>query len=352
MNVTQVTNAIVASYESKQPLMIWGKPGIGKSSGVKEAAKILGERYYPTNAVKKLKVDVRFGLIDLRLSIREPSDLLGVMWPDQEKKVLRYFQPNFFPKEGRGIIFLDELVQGSQMMQNAASQLILDRAVGEYVLPDGWHVIAAGNQMGDKAATNAMPTHIKNRFVHLYAEVDVDSWISWALTAGVDTRVIAFIKFRRQLLHVFDPQYKGEAFASPRSWEFVSKLLKTWQGDRALLEMMIKGAVGDGPGAEFCGFLRVADRIPSIDGILMNPKTASIPDDMGALYATVTALSGRASKDNLASICAYLNRVTDAGKPDFAMAAIKELTARRDSETLTQTRAFIEFAAKHNHLMS
>ena len=346
MNVSEITKAIVAVYPSRQPLMVWGPPGVGKSAGVREASRVLG--------TKSKTKDNSFGFIDLRLSIREPTDLLGVMWPDASKGLVRNFPSSFLPKAGRGILFLDELVQASTLMQGAASQLILDRCVGEYVLPEGWHVIAAGNRVSDRAAANAMPTHIKNRFIHLYAEVDVDSWVTWALEHQVDLRVVAFIKFRRALLHAFDPQSKGEAFPSPRSWEFVSTLLKTWTSERALLETMIKGAVGEGPGAEFCGFLRVADKMPSLEGIILNPHTAEIPDDMAALYATVTGLTGRASRDNLASITAYLNRVSDLGKPDFAIAAIKELSVRpsRDGHSLTQTRAFIEFASKHNHLIA
>jgi hypothetical protein len=356
MNVTQMTQAVVGAYQSKRPIMVWGAPGVGKSTGAFAASKILGEMYFPPKEVAKLpkkdQAEATFGYIDLRLSLREPSDLLGVMWPDVTKDEVRNFHASFLPRRGRGIICLDELPQATQLMQGAASQLVLDRRCGEYVLPDGWYVMACGNRMSDKAATNAMPTHIKNRFIHLYAEVDVTSWVAWALDSDIDVRVIAFIKFRSALLHQFDAQAKGEAFPTPRTWEYVSDLVKTWKGDSSLLEVMIKGTVGEAAGSQFVAFLRVADKLPSIDGILMNPKTAPIPDDMNVLYATVTALVGRASKDNLASVTAYFNRIADLGKPDFAMAAIKELTSRKDGAALAQTKAFIEFASKYSHLMS
>lgn len=360
MNVSQFTQAVVAGYHAKRPIMAWSGPGLGKSTGAREAARILGEQYYPAKETKKLpKKDqehASFGFIDLRLPLREPGDLLGVMWPDVAKGEVRNFHASFWPRGGRGIICLDELPQATQLMQGAASQLVLDRRVGEYVLPDGWYVVACGNRMGDKSATNAMPMHMKNRFIHLYIEPDLESWVAWALEHDIDIRVIAFLKFSRDDLYRFDPQMKGEAFASPRTWEYVSDLVKTFDpktGDRQLLETMIKGTVGEATGSKFSAFLRVADKLPSIDGIIMNPRTAPIPDDMNVLYATVTALVGRASKDNLANVTAYFNRLSDEkGKPDFAMAAIKELTARRDGAALTQTKAFIEFASKHSHLMA
>lgn len=353
MNVTQFTDSIVGAYPSRRPVMGWSAPGVGKSTGAREAARILGEMDH--NKVERKGKPTKkepFSFIDLRLSLREPSDLLGVMWPDVTKNEVRNFHASFLPRSGRGIICLDELPQATQLMQGAASQLVLDRRVGEYELPEGWYVVACGNRMSDKSATNAMPMHMRNRFIHLYVECDLDSWVTWALDHGIDVRVIAFLKFRRELLHQFDPQAKGEAFPTPRTWEYISDLLRTWKGDRSLLEVLIKGTVGEAAGSQFCAFLRVADKLPSIDGIIMNPKTAPIPDDMNVLYATVTALSGRATKDNLASIVIYFNRITDLGKPDFAMAAIKELTNRRDGPALTQTRAFIEFASKHSHLMS
>lgn len=351
MNVSQITAAIIAAHPSKQPLMIWGPPGVGKSSGVAEAARQLQEITYPSKEVKRLKLkaeDAKFGFIDLRLSLMDPVDLRGL--PYREGTETKWARPSWLPSTGKGIILLDEIVQAVPMMQAAASQLVLDRRIGEHALGDGWHVIAAGNRLSDRAATNAMPTHIANRFVHLYAEVDVDSWVKWALLHDIDIRAIAFIKFRRTLLHVFDAQNKGQAFASPRSWEFVGKLIDGYQGDRQILTAMIKGAVGDGPGSEFDGFLRVFDKMPSIDGILLNPGSADIPSDPATLYAVISALSHKASKDNIASIAKYFNRISDSGHPDFSIAAMKEISGR--DAALTNTRPFIEWASKHNHIIN
>lgn len=357
MNITEITNAIVASYESRRPLMIWGAPGLGKSMGAAEAARILQELLYPPKEVKRLKLpasEAKFGFIDLRLPLLEPIDLRGLPNISKDGRTT-WSLPDFLPTKGKGLLFLDEIVQAPASMQAAASQLVLDRRIGEYVLPEGWHVIAAGNRASDRASANAMPTHIANRFVHLYAEANLESWVLWALAHDIDVRVIAFLKWRSGLLHQFDPQARSVAFPSPRSWAFVSDLVKTVTDQKLLLEM-VKGSVGDGAVGEFIGFLRVFDKMPSIEQILLNPKTAPIPSDPATRYAVTTELGRRASVDNINKIAQYFTRITEeANAPDYSIAAMKEITMRdaerEDGKKIGNTRSFIEWASKHNHVM-
>lgn len=348
MNVNQVVAAIVASYEIKQPLMIWGPPGVGKSSAGRKAQQILKKIYPPRQAAGKGKDE--FGFIDLRLSLMDPVDLRGI--PQIKDGVATWCRPAWLPSTGRGIIILEELVQAPPSMMAAASQLVLDRRIGEHALGDGWHVIAAGNRLSDRAATNAMPTHVANRFVHLYVEVSTEAWVAWALEQQIDIRLIAFIKWRPALLHMFDPQSKAQAFPSPRSWEYVSQQLGNKRLPAALLPDMIKGTVGDA-GSELLGFLKVFEQMPSIDSIRLNPRTAPIPSDPATLYAVVTALSHGASVDNIGSIATYFTRVTEeANRPEFSIAAMKEISSDPAKAKITNTRAFIEWASKHSFVLS
>ena len=349
MNVNQCVAAIAACYETKQPLMLWGPPGVGKSSAAKQAKEVLNQ-IYPAK-----KGEQPFGLIDLRLPLMDPVDLRGL--PSIEKGVARWSQPSFLPTSGRGILLLDEIVQAVPSMMAAASQLVLDRQLGEYRLPNGWHVIAAGNRLSDRAATNAMPTHVANRFTHLYVDVSTEAWVQWALKNAIDIRLIAFIKWRPALLHQFDPQAKAQAFPSPRSWEFVSRQLGNKKLPTTLLPDMVKGTVGDGAAAEILGFLRVFDQMPSIDAIRLNPKTAPIPSDPATLYAVVTALSHDVSVDSIGAIATYFTRITEeAQRPEFSIAAMKEISsgdeARSAKQKLGNTRAFIEWASKHSFVLS
>jgi hypothetical protein len=327
MKLSKIKSTLTKVYGgSKQPVMLWGPPGVAKSSITKEAATELG-----------------IECIDLRLSLLEPIDLRGFPVVDKGKVV--WALPSFLPTKGKGILFLDEIVQANPSMQAAASQLILDRRIGDYVLPDGWMVVAAGNRKSDRASTSAMPSHIANRFVHLNVEVSVEEWIAWATKAGIDMRVIAYIKWRGvQMLHHFDPQQKGEAFCSPRSWEFVSKMLQAGIDDIESLQ----GCVGEKAGTEFSGFLRIFEKLPSIDNLLLNPMQAELPGDPAVLFALTTTLVHRVDKDNLSNISKFFGRLTDAQRPEFAVIALKEVAAKKPQ--LTNTRAYTEWAAAMSHI--
>jgi hypothetical protein len=351
MKVNEVVKSIVCAYPTRQPLMIWGPPGVGKSSAAKKSAVVLNE-VLKAQAKGKGRIS-EFGFIDLRLPLLEPVDLRGL--PYVKDGIAYWSRPVFLPTDGAGLLFLDEIVQAGPAMQSAASQLVLDRRIGEYVLPPGWMVIAAGNRASDRAAVNAMPTHIANRFVHLNTEVNVEAWVAWALEAKLDIRVIAFIKWRAALLHQFDPQAKALAFPTPRSWEFVSKLLGNFSNlNDPILAEMIKGAVGDGPVAEFLGFCKMYQKLPSIDSIFLNPKKAEIPQETSVLWAVVTSVSTRVNVDNIDKVVTYFNRITDeGGRPEFSVAAMKEIITRDDErqQKISKTRAFIEWASKHNEVI-
>jgi MoxR-like ATPase len=174
----------------------------------------------------------------------------------------KWATPEFLPQNGSGILFLDEL-NAAAMVQASCYQLVLDRKLGEYTLPDGWAIIAAGNRDSDRAVTTRMPTPLRNRFVHLEFEVDVQEWSEWAIQAGVRPEVIAFLRFRPELLSAFDRD--ANAFPSPRSWEFVSRILDSLgsQLNPAIEHEVIAGAVGTGAATEFSAFLRMSESCPT-----------------------------------------------------------------------------------------
>ena len=201
-----VSQALAACIEVKQPCFLWGAPGVGKSQIVRQAAQALSLR-----------------VIDVRAVLLDPVDLRGLPAINGDKKA-HWCPPAFLPVEGNGVLFLDELNAAPPLVQAACYQLVLDRQLGEYHLPAGWAVIAAGNRDTDRAVTSRMPSALANRFVHLDFEADLADWATWALQAGVKTELIAFIRFRPGLLHDFDPKRNDKAFPTPRAWEFVSKI--------------------------------------------------------------------------------------------------------------------------------
>lgn len=259
-------NQLVAK-NLKTSTMIWGAPGIGKSSIVAQIAR-------------KYKMD----FVDVRLSQLAPTDLRGL--PVAVDGISKWYPPEFLPHSGKGILFLDELNMAPPAMQGVAQQLILDRCVGSYQVPGGWFVWAAGNRKEDRAAVFDMPSPLANRFLHLQVEPDFESFKAFALSAKVHEQIIAFLSFRPSLLHKIDHQQP--AWPSPRSWVMASQL------HRANLD--ISPAVGAETMAEFNAFLQVYSNLPDLAEIF-NGKGASIPfpKEPSIRYATAIALAVRAN---------------------------------------------------------
>ncbi|MGD2183252.1 AAA family ATPase [Lusitaniella coriacea] len=245
---------------------IWGAPGIGKSSIVAQIAR---------------QQDIDF--VDVRLSQLAPTDLRGL--PVAEDGISKWYPPEFLPREGKGILFLDELNMAPPAMQGMAQQLILDRRVGSYEVPDGWYIWAACNRKEDRAAVFDMPAPLANRFLHLHVEPDLESFKTYALSAAIHEQIIAFLSFRSTLLHKLDPQ--NAAWPSPRSWEMAARLHAA--------KLDIAPAVGEGAAAEFASYLKVYENLPDIAQILDGKgQKIAFPQEPSVRYAVTIGLAIRA----------------------------------------------------------
>lgn len=248
----------------KTSVFFWGAPGIGKSSIVRAVAD---KNEMP--------------MVDLRLNQLAPTDIRGL--PFVKDGVAHFAPPSFFPQSGRGILFLDEMNLAPPAVQATALQLVLDRRVGDYVLPEDWFVIAAGNRVEDRAAVSQMPAPLTNRFLHFTVEADLASWKEYALTTGVKEEVISFLNFRPNLLHNFNKN--AIAWPSPRSWDFASDLLK--------IGMPVDPAVGEGAAAEFNSFVKLYTKLPDVEKILNGDKSVKPPKEPSLCYAITGALVSR-----------------------------------------------------------
>lgn len=315
----------------REPVMAWGPPGVGKSLAVQQAAFEQGA-----------------DLVDIRLSQYDSVDLRGIPVPSKETHQTIWFAPSTLPFKGNPafdesrpiLLFLDEINSAAPAVAAVAYQLINDRRVGEHVLMDSVVVVAAGNREGDRGVTNKMPLPLANRFTHVEIGEDADAWCEWAQGAGVPPVLIAFIQFRKPLLNTFDPSKPDKAFATPRTWEKAGK----YHADPAMplnvKQAAIAGAVGMGPAAEFGGFVDIWSKMIPIADIIAAPEKAPVPKEAAMTYAVTIALSGAATKDNIAPIWTYLQRLS----PEFAVLALK-LALQRDMEIRT-TPTFIDFAKK------
>jgi hypothetical protein len=280
MNTTQLTNILDIEFLAKEnhtPVMIWGAPGIGKSQVVSEVAKKHNSQ-----------------VIDIRLSQMEPSDLRGI--PFQNGDLVDWSIPSILPNEEKhgatGILFLDEITSAPPTVSAAAYQLILDRKLGEYELPKGWVIFAAGNRAGDRGVNYQMPAPLANRFTHYNLEVSLDEWVIWAYKNNIDERIIGFLRYRPEHLFSFDTAKNQPAFASPRTWEFASRSLNKFDTSDLLLPSLTS-CVGEAIAIELFSFLKNLSEMPNLDEITAG-NSVDMPKSIDLQYAVCAALVGRA----------------------------------------------------------
>ena len=271
----EAKRAIRKCIKVQRPVFMWGPPGIGKSDIVKQ----IGEE-------QKRRV------IDIRLSLWEPTDIKGIPYYNSNMNTMCWAPPAELPTdpEDDSILFLDELNSAAPATQAAAYQLVLNRRVGTYVLPKNVSIVAAGNRDTDKGVTYRMPSPLANRFLHLELRVDYDDWLMWATANRVHEQVVGYLGFAKQDLYDFDPRGASRAFATPRSWSFVSDLLMDDDLSESTLTDLISGAVGEGLAVKFMAHRKVAKQMPNPTAILNGTvKTASIKE-ISAMYSLATSM--------------------------------------------------------------
>jgi len=326
MKPSAIRSVLPKLMAKHRPVFLWGPPGCGKS-----------------DVVHQISVDLDIELRDVRLSLLDPIDLKGFPIVDAAKKQMKWLPANFLPTKGKGILFLDEMNSAPQSVQAAAYQLVLNRKIGDYELPDGWSVLAAGNRAGDRSVVHAMPAALANRFVHVDFDVHCDDWNQWAMANNIHTDVRAFIRFRPALLHSFDANTNPRAFPTPRSWAFVNDIYKNNLSPDDEFEM-VKGTVGEGAAAEFSGFVRQIKGLPTVDQVMSDPENAKLPTNPSAQYAMCTALDVKVTKANFGTVMKYMTRMPVEFQTIFMRSAV-----RRDVN-LTATKEFITWGTKNSAL--
>ena len=309
MKASILKKSLISMIDSKIPVFVWGNPGVGKSSIIKQIAN-----------------DKNMEFIDLRLSLLDPTDLRGIPFFDSANKSAIWAKPEFLPNSNSqafGILFLDEINSAPPTVQAAAYQLILDRKIGEYTLPMNYAIVAAGNYESDRGVTYRMPTPLANRFVHFDFELDFEEWKSWAYESKIDTRIISFLSYKPQNLFTFDAKAKEKSFATPRSWSFVNDILNS-NLQIEFLKDVISGAVGKDSSDEFMNFCKVIDKLPNIQEILEAINT-EVPTNNSVLYALCTgivyALKENSSIEKVTNILNYSLNLPN----EFSVMLIRDL---------------------------
>jgi len=280
MSVRQVgpkaaKRSIRKAIGTRRPVFLWGPPGIGKSDIVKQIGEDAGRE-----------------VVDVRLALWEPTDIKGIPYYNTDQGKMVWAPPAELPTDpsSTAIIFLDELNSAPPAVQAAAYQLILNRRVGTYELPKGVDVVAAGNREGDRGVTYRMPAPLANRFIHLEAKVDFDDFQEWAVMNAIHPEVLGYVGFAKQDLYDFDPKSPSKAFATPRSWVFVSDLLKDDDTDLDTLHNLVAGAVGDGLAVKFMAHRKIAGRLPKAIDILEGKVKDLQIKEVSAMYSLTVSL--------------------------------------------------------------
>ncbi len=318
-------------FDMREPLMFWGQPGAGKSEGVGQSA-----------------IEHDAFLCDIRLGQYDSIDLRGLPNIVEGSKLTTWNLPATVPFKGNDnfpddrpiLLFLDEINGCTNAVSGVAYQIINDRRAGEHELKDNVVIVAAGNREGDRGVTNRMPTPLANRFTHAEVLPDVESWCDWAIRVGLPPIGVAFMQFRKPLLSTFDPSKPDKAFATPRTW---SKALRYFASPMPenIKQAAMAGAVGDGPAAEFWGFVDVWQKMTPIADIIKNPTTVPLPEEAAMNYAVTVAVSGAMDSKTVGPLHKYIMRLS----PEFGVLAW-QLAMKRD-ESLCATNEFLDIAKQY-----
>ncbi len=327
MHFQDVKQTVIDLIPTKKPILILGAPGVGKSALCREVAT-------------ELSFD---SFIDIRGTTLRPPDLRGLMYLDEKngEKTARFAPMSLLPRSGRHLILFDELPTCSQEVQAALYQLLLDRKLGEYIVPDETVILAAGNRQEHRAGASRILTPLATRFITtLSLTSDLKNWLQWAIPYGILPEIVAFLHLNPTAINNFDPKIKADAYASERSWENASDVLNRITGDR--LRETLAGSIGSIAGESFYAFLQIYATICKIPDIIDNPTNYPVPSDPAQLYSVTSALSYAAEKCNLTAILQYANRL-----PSELQSLFSYDFSHRHAD-LTETQEYCMFAAENS----
>jgi hypothetical protein len=391
-NITtgEIPDVIREAWRARMPVMLWGEPGIGKSQAISQSAPMimksegLGDfgvldrrltQYEPVDvrgiprvvSASQLVAELsqflkgRTSVRKVKRSGRRDEDEQATdMMDDQvcedemalrakeriralEHEVLlgasysEWSRPDVLPRTDRhpehGILFLDELSNATPDVQAPAYQLILDRALGDYRLPEGWSVVAAGNRVEDRSGTYEMSSALANRFAHFNVQFSFEDWLTWAYKSKVSEDVIAFHRHSngKDVLR-FNPSVDDRAFPTPRSWEAVSKIMRSVR-DAKIRDGYVQGLVGTTVGVKFCTYCNLRVLVPDIDNILsgwgtpdqydfpsLNERVVSkdgsaSSDAISLVYMVITGIASRTSRETVGTIWDVIDHLTESKRP-------------------------------------
>ena len=307
MKPSQLIQFLSSAIQARLPILITGAPGVGKTSITEQVAHLTDSDFVVSHPV-----------------VEDPTDAKGLPWPDKAGKTA-----NFLPfgetarvlnAKKQTIWMIDDLGQATPAVQASYMQWILARRVNSHVLPDHVSIIAATNRRTDRAGVQGLLEPVKSRFASIVSlETDLDDWCEWACEEDPKTgesrmppELIAFLRFRQDYLHQFNPTQDLTNSPCPRTWANAGSLIRLNLPNEVEYHAYA-GAVGEPAAAELTGFLRIYRQMPSLEAILADPDKAAIPSDPAVLYAISVGLAAKSNPNNFGRVTKYAQRLYDGG---------------------------------------
>jgi len=275
----EARSRMLRCFKHKRPVFLWGPPGVGKSEVVADIATELGGY-----------------MIDLRLSQMEPTDIRGIPFFNKNNEKMDWAPPIDLPDNELAsqypivVLLLDEMNSAAPAVQAAAYQLILNRRIGKYKLPDNVVMVAAGNRDSDKGVTFRMPSPLANRFLHLEVRPDFQSWQNWAVKNKIHSDVVGYLSFAKSDMFDFDPRSNSRSFATPRTWTFASEFCDDKDISDSELTDLIAGCVGEGTAVKFMAHRKHAANLPKPEDILAGKVKDLKTKEVSAMYSLTTSM--------------------------------------------------------------
>jgi len=350
MNIKKAKLALKAAYKADLPIILFGAPGLGKSSAVRQFAEEAAKEYGEP-----------FGCILFKTSTASPSEVGDLKWVTTNSEGIAEVvnaPQSWIPTEesiakgkfpSRGCIFIDELLDGPLMIQSILQGLTLDRELGSVKLAKGWLPIGASNRRSDNAAAGRMSTALSRRFIHVTIESDVDVTVEYARSNGWYSPIAAFLRFRPALLNTFEQIKKGQGadqvFSCEASYENLSKFLLANDNLPPEIRLeLISGIIGKGVAAEFHAFERIYKDLPDMKVLKDNPHTYPIPTEPSVLYAVLGSLLDGITPREFERVWPFIDRLPQEFCVSFVTDAYKITKGAID-----KTKSYDEYVVKFPH---
>lgn len=318
MKAALIATSLKALVERNISVCITGAPGGGKTSVVHQVANDLG-----------------IGIIEKHMPSLLVEDF-GIPYMDANSTTFSYRMPDWYPYEGKpnipdnGILLFDDRNQANADLQKVLANIQQARTLHGVPLAKGWTVVSTGNRQSDRAGANRILSHLADRENEIEYETNLDDWCRWAIKAGVHPVVVAFIRFKPNMLHDFDAN--RDKNPTPRSWaEGISPLFGNVPPEAEF--ELYKGRVGEGAAIEFKAFADIYRKLPNPDAIMLAPEKHPVPTEGSVLYALSGALAARATENNFSAMMKFGNRLP----AEFQVLLVRDAVGRNPEVAATDS---------------